>query len=497
MSRSGRWQIRPVLYPAGLLVGFVLFLLVQTGVSPYAAGRPMLIALVVGLILPWVSGLVTGDRDRAGVLAVAVVMLMLAGQQPVAALLLTGILTGMLAEEWLRRRRPAGIRWPAITRAMTAVAAVVLVAVGIAAIQGGRILQIAQDAVAEAPIPNKKPAAAAGRQDLPSVYLILLDGYPRADKLAAEFGIDNAPFLDALRSRGFTVAERSRANHVATDLTLASMFSGTVPDDLDAGSSEYRPLINDGAVLDHFRALGYEVVSFSSGFEGVSLRRADRFVDSGQLNEFEWELLQSSGLAPVLDLVAPTLLADQHRARILATLDGVRAIAGEPHPRPRFVFAHIMNPHSPQVFDAVGRPVEIQGFESFPFDDSEEHSILGPDEYARRLRGQIGYLNRRVVEAVDVIVQSDDRAVVAVFSDHGSGIRELLGTGASDVDLRTANLLAVRSPGAPEIIDDRSTLANLLPRIIRMYAGAGPPDVPETILGQDADGRAFVFDRPD
>lgn len=68
----------------------------------------------------------------------------------------------------------------------------------------------------------------------------------------------------------------------------------------------------------------------------------------------------------------------------------------------------------------------------------------------------------------------------------------------SDPDLRTANLLAVRAPGQRGIIDDRSTLANLLPRLLRAYAGVGPADVPETIYAwADEPAASFIYDRPD
>lgn len=497
MSLAWRGRMRPVLYPLGIVVAFVFYQLVRTGVSPYAAGRPLLLAVALGIALPWLLGFVVGDRDRAGVLALVVVMFVLAGQQPMAALLLVCVFLILFLVSRTGMRDPGRIRWPLITRAMSTVTAVILVAVGIAAVQDGRTVQMAHDLVAEAPVGRHAPPAIAGVRAAPSVYLLLLDGYPRADKLLGEFGIDNAPFVGALRERAFAVADHSRANYTVTDLTLASVFSGGALGALDAGTAEYRRPINEGSVLQAFRGQGYEVVSISAGFEGVALRQADRFIDSGQLNEFEWNLLKLSGLAPIIDLVQPTLLADQHRARVLATFEALSALAGERAGRPRLVFAHLPIPHSPQVFGPAGEPQDVQGLR-MPFIDRDEYVVLGPEEYGRRLAGQISYVNRRVLGAVDAIVERDPRAVIVVFSDHGSGIREFTDIGgSSDVDLRTANLLAVRSPGAAGIIEDRSTLVNLLPRILRAYAGSGPSDVPEAIFGRTVDGRATVYRRPD
>jgi hypothetical protein len=489
--------MRPLLYPVGISTAFVAFLLVRWGVSPYAAGRPLMIAVALGLILPWLFGLLVGDRDRAGLLAVLIVMLILVGQSPISTILLVGVFLILLFEGWARRQRPRRILGSAITRAMSGVTSIIVLAVVIAAVQGGRIVQIPHDLIAEMPVVPRASPAMAATGALPSVYLILLDGYPRADKLAAEFGIDNQPFLRALGDRAFTIGARSRSNYLTTELTLASMFSGRVPGNPEPDMAEIRPFIGAGEVIGEFRERGYEVVAFSTGFEGVALRQAERFVDSGQLNEFEWELLQLSGLAPVLDVVAPTLLADQHRERVLATFEAAGALAGQATERPRFVFAHTLNPHSPQVFGPAGEPIPIRGIQ-VPFDDSDEYTILGRDEYGRRLADQIAYLNRRVLGLVDAAIAADPRAVVIVFSDHGSGIREAAGIGVgSDPDLRTANLLAVRSPGQAGIIDDRSTLVNILPRILRAYSGSGPADVPETVYGQPVDGQLVVFDRPD
>jgi bisphosphoglycerate-independent phosphoglycerate mutase (AlkP superfamily) len=109
------------------------------------------------------------------------------------------------------------------------------------------------------------------------------------------------------------------------------------------------------------------------------------------------------------------------------------------------------------------------------------------------------FIDSQVTALVDAIVAADHEAVIVVFSDHGSGARwSETDPASADVDLRTANLLAVRSPGVSGIIDDRSTLANLLPRLLRAYTGTGPPDVPETVYAWAADpALARVFVRPD
>lgn len=506
MSLSARARMRPVLYPAAILLAFVLNFLVDTGVSPYAAGRPVIVAVVIGLALAWLAGLAVGDRHVAGLIAAVLVLTILVAQAPLLAALcaVTVLLIGLQRVAARRQTGPSASErlWPLATRILTAGAVIMLVAVGLKAVQAGRVDTFAHDLAAEFPL-RPQPAIAAASSSLPNIYLLLLDGYPRADKLATEFGIDNTPFTDALGARGFTVAERSRSNHTITYMTLDRMFGYGSSQTPLAGASGgrlavVRQRINEGAFFRDIRSLGYRTTAISPAFENVALRQADVYIDTGQLNEFEWVLVEMTGLRGLLDALAPRLTADLHRARVLEAFLELERVAQEPASGPRFVHLHVVSPHAPQAFGWDGNPTDVAGAK-LPYADPLEIDRLGWAEYARRLGGQITFLNGLTLAAVDTIIREDPSAVVVVFSDHGSGARwSETEPSVSDVDLRTANLLAVRSPGATGIIDDRSTLVNVLPRILRSYAGIGPDDVPETIWAWGNNPELTrVFERPD
>ena len=57
------------------------------------------------------------------------------------------------------------------------------------------------------------------------MYVILLDGYPRADVLDYAFDIDNSAFLDALAERGFTVARDSHSDYLWTHVSVPSALN--------------------------------------------------------------------------------------------------------------------------------------------------------------------------------------------------------------------------------------------------------------------------------
>jgi hypothetical protein len=507
VSIWARARMRPVLYPAAILVAFVLNLLVATGVSPYAAGRPLIAAVAIGLLAPWLAGLATASRDRAGVLGVILVLVALsAGRPGLVILSLTALALVSLQPLLERRARPpapfARSLWSLATRVLTIGSVILLVAVGMKAVQVGRVEVFAQDIVAESPLRPHPVAAGPATPKAPNMVFLLLDGYPRADKLLSEFGIDNSAFISDLLARDFVVADHSRSNQIATELTLAQMFNywaaPEIAHRLDDPARLWRMDINDGTFFGDLHRLGYETVAISPGFEHVALRRADTFVDTGQLNEFESVTAEVAGLSALADALLPNLGADQDRARILDAFEVAEDQAQSLGTSRKFVFVHIVAPHSPPLFDAAGQPLDVPGF-ALAYRDVLEISQYGFNGYVRRLQGELQFVNERTLQVVDAVVKADPGAVVVVFSDHGSGApsRE---PGAVDpyADLRTANLLAVRSPGHVGIIDDRSTLANLLPRLLRAYTGSGPADVPETIFAWTGNpATSFYFQRPD
>ena len=111
------------------------------------------------------------------------------------------------------------------------------------------------------------------RAGAPNMVFIMLDGYPRADKLLSEFGIDNSAFIGDLRARGFVVADHSRSNEADTELTLDQMFNyfpaSEIAQLLDGPPRLWRVDINNGAFFADLHRLGYETVAVSPGFEDV------------------------------------------------------------------------------------------------------------------------------------------------------------------------------------------------------------------------------------
>lgn len=102
--------------------------------------------------------------------------------------------------------------------------------------------------------------------------------------------------------------------------------------------------------------------------------------------------------------------AQLHRERTLFTLDHLAEFADVEGPV--FVFAHLFAPHSPYVLGAVGEAVS-------------DLALLRPEsaaEHKRGYRNQVSYLNARLVETVQRIIDNSSPAPVIIQQgDHWIG----------------------------------------------------------------------------
>jgi hypothetical protein len=102
-------------------------------------------------------------------------------------------------------------------------------------------------------------------------------------------------------------------------------------------------------------------------------------------------------------------------------------------------------------------------------------------EYGARYGGQVDHLNRLALDAIDRIRErAGPGAAILLFSDHGSAYglnwTDLVG---SDLDERTANLVAVSMPDGSMPLADDVTLINVLSGLLNETLGAAIPEQPD------------------
>ncbi len=277
--------------------------------------------------------------------------------------------------------------------------------------------------------PREKLAGIAQRvsvtADMPDIYYIILDGYGRADnfKKILSSGFDNHKFIEELRSKGFYVANESRSNYDQTHLSLASSLNFEYVQ--SPSMDDCQAQIRNNKTFKFLRQRGYKTFAFFSGSSITNLNHAvDEFIETGlfNLNSFEIQLLNMTPLpylVPAFLTSKTKLFFDlsviypyrQHYNRIHNTLYDLPKLASKDSPK--FVFAHILAPHPPFVFNQDGVLVS----EDRPFS-------FGVTEWkAEGYVHEVIHLNQLVLKAIEgILSQSKHPPVIIVQGDHGSGV---------------------------------------------------------------------------
>lgn len=286
----------------------------------------------------------------------------------------------------------------------------------------------------------------------PDIYLIVMDAYGRADVLAGLYDLDNQPILDALEEWGFYVAGESYANYIQTVFSVPAVLNFAKIDPPRAGvnGAEYfRGLVEDNRLMRALKRCGYQTIAIESGFYFTDHPEVDIFYSrESDLNAFEDLLLGGSPWEVVsnrLGLDPPAESYEGHRRRVHYSFRRLESVARLPGPK--VVFAHIISPHPPFVFDGNGERTEpSRGYSLGDGDDFEG----SPEEYTRGYAAQVEFVNRRLEAAIDKILsRSAAPPVILLQGDHGPGSRLNWGS-PSDSCLweRTAVLNAIYLPGA-------------------------------------------------
>lgn len=281
----------------------------------------------------------------------------------------------------------------------------------------------------------------------PDVYYIILDAYARQDILDDLYDYDNSDFISALEERNFIVATESTANYLETKLSIASslnmIYLNTIPDYLFQANGTVEDwavrqvaseLTRTNLLGTIFRHLNYKVIIFDNGVDGPIMESASYYVrppdiDRGNIWETSFELM-------VMDTPFAKAIAkiqgknsiyqdnlDIHRQRILynfAHLSDYAEIDGD-----FLIFAHIVSPHTPYVFDENGNPIISE----------DPYTLLdlnpGNPKNIALYTNQLHYINSLVLLAIDeILTNSDPTPIIIIQADHGSRVYKQLDPGS-------------------------------------------------------------------
>ena len=313
---------------------------------------------------------------------------------------------------------------------------------------------------------QKTVRAMAGRprdaREQPDIIYLVPDRYPSSETLEREFGVDNAPFYEALRARGFTVVENALANYPVTFQSLASTLNSGYLDSFTRAygrnTFDARPVfdaIEDNVVQEHLRGLGYEFHNYGNWWEPTRLNRWADVNDPGYtygipggLSELERHLLWKSPAADLIRLFDDGY--DQTECRRIQRQFRRLTEVGN-GPAPVFVFAHMLVPHRPITMDSSGRCLDR------PMDYGRGRPGRTKwRDFSKAWIDYLRYFNAAVVRVIDTqlarrgengrsllfVIQSDEGPLPRFIREGGTYNSMTL----SDLRMKMGTINAIRMP---------------------------------------------------
>ncbi len=220
--------------------------------------------------------------------------------------------------------------------------------------------------------------------------------------------------------------------------------------------------LKHNAVRYNFESMGYETITFDTGFEWLNIEDADHFLSpppiSSGMTEFEGLLLRTT-LARYIDdwgWVDPDyLMGVSFRDRFNNVLNNVDNIARMPEPT--FTYLHMISPHPPFVFDPNGNP-------TYPPDFWNDQRMYPAGLYQEGYLNQLQFLNKKILEAVDTILaESDVPPIIIIQGDHGPWLQPK--------EKRMWILAAMYLPGHEDKLYSTITPVNMFRLVFNSYFG--------------------------
>ncbi|OGC08527.1 hypothetical protein A2230_08430 [candidate division WOR-1 bacterium RIFOXYA2_FULL_36_21] len=243
------------------------------------------------------------------------------------------------------------------------------------------------------------------------VYYIILDAYSSDSVLKGLFGYDNSSFTNSLKKRGFYVADKSFSNYAFTLASLSSSlnmtyldFVGRIMGQESNDISYLQEMMKNAVVEKTFAQNGYEIINIGSWWKATSSTPSTAsFMDKILLDEFNMLLLESSIFHPFsIQITFPVL-----RCRVIDQFKEIEEVSNNKNPT--FVFAHILSPHPPFIFNSNGSKLKLPKGVAGWFD----HSLYVP---------QLRFINKKVMQLVDSLLsKSKVKPIIIIQGDHGAG----------------------------------------------------------------------------
>ena len=257
---------------------------------------------------------------------------------------------------------------------------------------------------------------------LPDIYFVILDEYAAPSQMKSYLQYDMSPFVEYLRQKGFMVTEMSTQSLSTAEIMEDRLNMeaknrqevASTPSSLSSSLLENMNIINthekeqiirtrNSKVIVYFKSIGYQFIQMGSWFAQT---RYNQLADQN-INCFGFQFKDELSTIIANNSVLRLVLINRyfHSTAVLdafAVLENMPIIAG----KPKFIFTHIICPHTPFVFGANGEKLDLT------LGKNKDNKQLYLDQHI--------FITKKVKEFVDQKLSTSQTApVIIIQADHG------------------------------------------------------------------------------
>jgi hypothetical protein len=264
----------------------------------------------------------------------------------------------------------------------------------------------------------------------PDIYYIIVDGYAREDVLKSIYNFDNSDFLMYLNQQGFYIPSKSQSNYIQSALSLASSLNfgyfnhSSLAENNSYNRKPLQEMIINSNVRSILEKFGYHLIYIYSGYAFTDIPDADIYlsVKKSRFTHLEGAFIDSTGLKTITNSLGVEEYIpgyELHRQIILNNFDQLSNIPDKYNSKPKFVFAHIVLPHPPFIFDREGNAITP----ARPYTINDGNYYRGSErEYVNDYVEQLIFTNEKLRDTINQILnKSKMPPIIILQADHGPG----------------------------------------------------------------------------
>ena len=239
------------------------------------------------------------------------------------------------------------------------------------------------------------------KQGKPNIYYIILDSYTSSESLKKYWNFDNSPFEDSLKGMGFYIAKHSTSDYTSTPYCLSTYLNLSLLK-LDptkkVNERNLLYLIRNSRLENNLVSQGYHFINYSL----FDIDKKDRFYNFFPYYHFLGRTIWFTNTIKLWHFLIPQSQISITNLNILKMANDLSVSKID---APFFVYAHIMMPHPPYIFNEYGNII------------NKSEQIL-PDEikYLKQLR----FENTLVIKTIrQILANEKKKPIIIIQADHG------------------------------------------------------------------------------